>query len=129
MTDPEQIERTQRIVEAALEVKAERPVAIDVRDVKSFADVVVVLSGRSDRQVRSIADSIRVSLRESGEKPLGIEGYDEGRWVLIDLADLIVHVFAPEVREHYDIERLWSDGKAIDLELPDEIESSAEIAP
>ena len=66
MTDSEQIERTRRIVEAALELKAERPVALDVSEVTSFADVVVVLSGRSDRQVRAIVDAIRVMLRESG---------------------------------------------------------------
>jgi ribosome-associated protein len=118
LSDPELIERTRKIVEAALERMAERPIALDVREVTSFADVVIVLSGRSDRQVRGIVDAIRASLREQGEKPLGIEGYNEGRWVLIDLADVIVHVFAPEVREHYDIERLWSDAQPIDLGLP-----------
>jgi ribosome-associated protein len=118
LSDPELVERTRKIVEAALERMAERPIALDVREVTSFADVVIVLSGRSDRQVRGIVDAIRASLREGGEKPLGIEGYNEGRWVLIDLADVIVHVFAPEVREHYDIERLWSDAQSIDLGLP-----------
>ena len=115
MSDSEQIERARQIVEAALEVKAERPVVMDVGELTSFADLVVVVSGRSDRQVRAVVDAIRVSLRKEGEKPLGIEGYNEGRWVLIDLADIIVHVFSPEVREHYDIERLWSDAPRIDL--------------
>ena len=128
MSDPEQIERTQRIVAAALELKAERPVALDVRELTSFADVVVVLSGRSNRQVRAIVDAIRVSLRDTGEKPLGVEGYNEGRWVLIDLADVIVHVFAPEVREHYDIERLWSDAQPIDLGIATAEEFPAETA-
>ena len=128
MSDPEQIERTQRIVAAALEVKAEKPVALDVRELTSFADVVVVLSGRSNRQVRAIVDAIRVSLRDTGEKPLGVEGYNEGRWVLIDLADVIVHVFAPEVREHYDIERLWSDAQPIDLGIATAEEFPAETA-
>ena len=115
MSDSEQIERARQIVEAALELKAERPVVMDVGELTSFADLVVVLSGRSDRQVRAVVDAIRVSLRKEGEKPLGIEGYNEGRWILIDLADIIVHVFSPEVREHYDIERLWSDAPRIDL--------------
>ncbi len=115
MSDSEQIERAKQIVEAALELKAERPVVMDVGELTSFADLVVVLSGRSDRQVRAVVDAIRVSLRKEGEKPLGIEGYNEGRWILIDLADIIVHVFSPEVREHYDIERLWSDAPRIDL--------------
>ena len=128
MTDTEQTERTQRIVAAALEVKAEQPVALDVRELTSFADIVIVLSGRSNRQVRAIVDAIRVSLRDSGEKPLGIEGYGEGRWILIDLADIIVHVFGPDVREHYDIERLWSDAQPVDLDLESLEQLPAETA-
>lgn len=128
MSDPEQIERARHIVEAALEVKAERPVVMDVGDLTSFADIVIVLSGRSDRQVRAVVDAIRVSLRGDGEKPLGIEGFREGRWVLIDLADIIVHVFSPEVREHYDIERLWSDAPRIELGIALDEERPAETA-
>jgi ribosome-associated protein len=124
----EQIERARQIVEAALEVKAERPVALNVREVTSFADVLIILSGRSDRQVRGIVDAIRVALRAQGEKPLAIEGYGEGRWVLIDLSDVIVHVFTPEVRERYDIERLWSDAKPIDLAIEELEDASAGTA-
>ena len=124
----DQIERARQIVEPALEVKAERPVALNVREVTSFADILVVLSGRSDRQVRGIVDAIRVALRAQGEKPLAIEGYGEGRWVLIDLSDVIVHVFTPEVRERYDIERLWSDAKPIDLEIEELEDASADTA-
>jgi len=54
-------------------------------------------------------------VKQTGEKPLGVEGYEEGRWVLIDLGDVIVHVFQPEVREAYDLERLWSDAPAMEL--------------
>ena len=121
-------DRARRIVEAALELKAERPVALDVRQVTSFADVLIVLSGRSNRQVKAIVDAIRVALRAGGEKPLGVEGYSEGRWVLIDLADVIVHVFTPETRERYDIERLWSDATPIDLGLEELEPVSAESA-
>jgi ribosome-associated protein len=128
LSHPEQIERAKQIVEAALELKAERPVALNVSEITSFADVVIVLSGRSNRQVRSIVDAIRVSLRDRGEKPLAIEGYDEGRWILIDLADLIVHVLAPEVRAHYDNERLWSDAEPIDLGIETMGELPAETA-
>jgi ribosome-associated protein len=124
----EQIERARQIVEAALEVKAERPVALNVRGVTSFADILIVLSGRSDRQVRAIVDAIRVALRAHGEKPLGIEGYAEGRWILIDLSDVVVHVFTPEVRERYDIERLWSDAKPIDLAIEELDDASAGTA-
>jgi len=102
-------EKTRLAVDAALVVKAEDVVALDVKELSSFADVFVVATGRSDRQVRAVADSIEKAMREAGEPVLGVEGYPEGRWVLIDLDDVIVHVFQPESRAHYDIERLWSD--------------------
>jgi ribosome-associated protein len=102
-------EKTRLVVDAALMVKAEDVVALDVKRLASFADVFVVATGRSDRQVRAVADSIEKAMREAGEAVLGVEGYPEGRWVLIDLADVIVHVFQPEPRARYDIERLWSD--------------------
>ena len=116
-------EKTRLVVDAALAVKAEDVVALDVKELASFADVFVVATGRSDRQVRAVADSIEKAMREVGEPVLGVEGYPEGRWVLIDLADVIVHVFQPEPRAHYDIERLWSD--APQLALP----HGAPVAP
>ena len=86
-----------------------------MREVSSFADTFVLVSGRSDRQVRSIADHIQRSLRNAGERPLGIEGHENGRWILMDFDDLVVHVFLAEVRELYNLERLWSDAPPIDL--------------
>ena len=111
----EQFERALRAIRAASELQAEDPAALDVREVTAFADTFVILSGRSDRQVRSIADAIAQAMSAAGEKPLGVEGYNEGRWVLLDFTDLIVHVFAPGVREEYDLERLWSDAPRIDV--------------
>ena len=109
------LEKTRLAVDAALDVKAEDVAALDVRELSSFADVFVVATGRSDRQVRAIADSIEKVMKQAGSPPLGIEGYAEGRWVLIDLDDVIVHVFLPEARAHYDIERLWSDAEEIPI--------------
>jgi len=103
------------IVEAALDRKAEEPITLDVRELTSYADTFVILSGRSDRQVRSIADGIVQALKQHGEQPLGVEGLDDGNWVLIDCNDAIVHVFDPETRERYDLERLWRDAPQIDL--------------
>ena len=97
------------IVEAALERKAERAVALDMRSLTSYADSFVILTGRSDRQVRSIAENVVKRLKERGDAPLGVEGMNDGRWVLIDANDVIVHVFDPEARVRYDLERLWSD--------------------
>ncbi len=105
--------KTSAIVEAALDRKAEDVVALDVREVASFADTFVLATGTSDRHVRSVADAVQSALKETGEKPLGVEGYDDGLWVLIDYGDVIVHVFQRELREHYDLERLWSEASEI----------------
>jgi ribosome-associated protein len=111
-------EKTRLVVEAALDVKAEDVVALDLRELSSFADAFVVCTGRSDRQVRAIAEAIEKAAKAAGVPPLGVEGQTEGRWVLIDLDDVIVHVFQPEARAYYDIERLWSDAPRIALGLP-----------
>ena len=105
------------IVEAALERKGERPVALDMRTLTSYADSFIVLTGRSDRQVRSISEAIVQTLKQHGEPPLGVEGLDDGNWVLIDCNDAIVHVFDPETREQYDLERLWRDAPRLALEI------------
>jgi ribosome-associated protein len=111
-------DKARRIVEAAGELLAEEIVALDVRQAVSFADVFVVATGRSDRQVRAIGAGIAEALAKLGEKPLGIEGEEEGRWLLMDFGDVIVHVFQPEVRRHYDLERLWSEAAVLDLAKP-----------
>jgi ribosome-associated protein len=111
-------EKTRLVVEAALDVKAEDVVALDLRELSSVADAFVVCTGRSDRQVRAIAEAIEKAAKAAGVPPLGVEGQTEGRWVLIDLDDVIVHVFQPEARAYYDIERLWSDAPRIALGLP-----------
>ncbi len=115
MTQAERAQRATPIAFAALDKKALELVALDVHEVTSVADTYILVTGTSDRHARSIADSVVDAVRASGEKPLGVEGYDEGRWVLIDLGDVIVHVFQEKVRETYDLERLWSDAPAIEL--------------
>jgi ribosome-associated protein len=115
-SDAAQRERAALIAEAALDKKAEHLVALDVRNVTSYTDTFVLATGNSDRHTRSIADAVRQAVAARGEKPLGVEGYDEGRWVLIDLGDVIVHVFQSDVREEYDLERLWSDAPPIPLD-------------
>jgi ribosome-associated protein len=107
-------DKTRLVAGAALDVKAEGLIALDVRELASFADVFVIATGRSDRQVRAIADSIEKAAKDAGEPALGVEGYAEGRWVLVDLDDVIAHVFLPDARAHYDLERLWRDAPRID---------------
>jgi ribosome-associated protein len=104
------------IADAAQERKANDVVGLDVREISSFADTFIIATGTSDRHVRSVADSVETALKAHGEPPMGIEGHDEGRWVLIDCGDTIVHIFQQEIRDHYDLERLWSDAPALELE-------------
>jgi ribosome silencing factor RsfS/YbeB/iojap len=116
MSELDRISKAQAIATAALDRKAENVIALDTREVVSFADTFIFATGRSDRQVRAIADGVRETLREHGEKPIGVEGYHEGRWVLIDVGDVIVHIFQPDVRAHYDLERLWNEAGRIEIE-------------
>jgi ribosome-associated protein len=120
MSEQSSLEKAKLAAHAALEKVASDVVAIDVAALVSFADVFVIASGRSDRQVRSIADGVVEAVKKRGGRVHGVEGTDEGRWVLIDLGDVIVHVFQKQTREDYDLERLWSDAPAIDLGLPSE---------
>jgi len=115
-----ELAKTGLIVEAALDLKAEALVALDMRGVSAFADTFLITSGRSSRHVRSIAESIIQSLRRAGQEPLGVEGLGEGRWVLIDANEAVVHIFEPETRKEFALERLWSDAPLIDLSDPAE---------
>lgn len=108
--------------EAADEKKAADIVVLDVADTLVITSYFVIATGASDRQVRSIAEEIEDTLREkAGVKPIGREGEREGKWVLLDFADVVVHVFQPEERDFYRLERLWSDAPV--LELPAHIQS------
>ena len=100
-------EKTQLCAVAADSKKAEGIVVLDVQPFSSVADHFLICSGASDRQVRAIAEAIAEQLTQNGEKPLAVEGYQQGTWVLIDCADLIIHVFDDEMRRFYDLERLW----------------------
>jgi len=117
--DMESRDKATRIALAALDRKADRPVALDVSELTSFTEAFVIVGGQSNRQVRAIAEEVVKTLKQAGDPPLGVEGLDEGHWVLIDCNDVICHVFVPEAREHYDLERLWRDAAPIELDLPD----------
>lgn len=89
--------------------KAEDLVAIDLRGKSSLTDAIIIATGRSDRHVGAIADHLVKHLKEQGVKHLGIEGLPNCDWVLIDAGDVIVHIFRPEVRAFYRLERLWKE--------------------
>lgn len=105
--------------EAASEKKAEDIVAIDVGELLVVTDYFVICTGRNDRQVRTIAEEVEVHMKRAGLPAIGVEGADEGKWVLIDFADVVVHVFQPEERDFYRLEKLWGDAPR--LALPAEI--------
>jgi len=84
-------------------------VVLDVAGTSGFADYIIIMSGSSDRQVISTAKHIDESLSKRSFHPLGIEGLNEGRWVLMDFGDIVIHVFLEEIRAFFDLEGIWSD--------------------
>jgi ribosome-associated protein len=108
-------EKTRLCAKAADSRRAGDIVVLDVHAYTSVADYFLICSGSSDRQVKAITDAIEEQLVESGEKPLAIEGYQEASWVLIDCADLVIHVFDEETRRFYDLERLWSQAAHVHI--------------
>ena len=115
-------------LEAGLDKKALEPLLLDVRGLCSYANYILVLSGRSDRQVEAITNAIADDLKKAGNRALGIEGTATGLWALMDFGDLIVHVFHHPVREHYDLESLWIDAKRVKIEVPADAYISPEDA-
>ncbi|TLS53708.1 ribosome silencing factor [Paenibacillus antri] len=105
----------QLAVEAAEDKKALNIVALDLTGISPVADYYVICHGNSDTQVQSITTEIRKKAEEAGVRVRGVEGFDTARWVLLDIGDVVVHVFHREEREYYNIERLWSDAKSVEL--------------
>ena len=104
----------------ASEKKAFDMVALDLREIASFAEFFVICSGANQRQVQAISDEISEQLKkELKSRPVRIEGYRTGEWVLLDYGDFIVHIFEKEARNFYDLQRLWRDAKRV--ELPEEL--------
>lgn len=100
----------------ALEKKAVNVRLLDVRGISSLTDYLLIASGRSDRQVQAVADSVHLGLKKEHETlPLAIEGAKEGRWVLIDYGDVMVHIFQEPVREYYDLDGLWSEAPEVSI--------------
>jgi ribosome-associated protein len=100
-------------VKAAEDKKASELVVLDLRKAAGFTDYFVICSGTNPRQIRAIADGVMEALAADGEKPAHIEGYDRSEWILLDYFDFIVHVFAPETRMFYGLERLWGNAEQI----------------
>lgn len=103
------------VVVALDDIKAQDVVSLDVRDMTSVTDYMIVASGTSNRHVKALVDNVSEKAREAGHRAIGIEGEQGGEWVLLDLQDVLVHVMLPKVREFYNLEKLWSLGVAGDV--------------
>jgi ribosome-associated protein len=113
-------------LDAALDKKALEPVLIDLTGESSYTDYILLVSGRSDRHVQHVADGILEAFAQKlGRRPLGAEGKTDGRWVLLDFGEVVVHVFYHPMREFYDLEGLWCDAPRVAIDVPDEARAHA----
>ncbi len=107
-----------RAVRAALDKKAIDVVVLDLRNTPAFTDHFVLCSGLNQRQVKAIADAVEEALRAVKVRPAHIEGYDRADWILMDFFTFIVHIFTPQTRAFYSLERLWGDAERIEVKDP-----------
>ena len=110
------------IVKKALEdIKGEKIVEIDVIGISDVADTLIICSGASNRQVKSLANNVLDDVKKAGFRPIGVEGMDSGEWVLVDFGSVVVHVMLPNARDFYELEKLWSKVPANQIPEHDEI--------
>jgi ribosome-associated protein len=108
-------ERVVTALHAAGEKKAIDPVVLDLREIASFTDYFVIVSGANERQVQAISDEVYETLKKGGETAARVEGYKTAEWILLDFGDFVVHVFEQKARKFYDLERLWRESKRVAL--------------
>ena len=106
----------QRAAQIAIDNKAQDVVILDLRGVSDMTDFFIVASGTSDTAVRSIGQHVVEEMKKEGVRAHHVEGLSQGRWVLLDYIDFVVHVFHPTLRDFYQLERLWSDAKAVAID-------------
>ena len=107
------------VVDALDDVKAQNIVKLDVSNMTTVTDYMIVASGTSNRHVKALVDNVAEKAKAAGCRPIGMEGEEGGEWVLLDLQDAIVHVMLPKVREFYNLEKLWSLGSSGDVAVTD----------
>jgi ribosome-associated protein len=120
-------ERLCAALHAASEKKAIDPVVLDLREIASFTDYFVILSGQNERQVQAISDEIYEQLKKAGEAAARVEGYKTAEWILLDYGDFVVHVFEQKARKFYDLERLWRASKRVELPPEFRVDSSRSL--
>jgi len=109
----------ERALAAALDKKALDPILLDVRGLCSYTNYLLIVTGRSDRQVDAISDGVMETMK--GIEPLlGSEGVGQGQWALLDYGDTVIHIFQQAIRERYDLEGLWVDAPRVPIDIPEE---------
>lgn len=107
------LDRAIAAARCAAENRAKDVVVLDMTPLVKWTDYLVVATAASRRQLRSVADAVEKSLEELGDVKLGVEGYELGEWIVVDFADVVIHVFSPEKRAYYEIENLWGDAPRV----------------
>jgi len=102
-------------LQASTDKKAVDPVILDLREIASFTDYFLIVSGTNERQVQAIADEVYDSLKKTGSAAARVEGHKTAEWILLDYGDFVVHVFEQKARRFYDLERLWRESKRVEL--------------
>jgi len=123
---------TQQVVTCLYERKAREIVIYNVEGRTSYCDRLILCSGTAGRQVRALAEHVAAVMKQSGNQPLGIEGGRSSSWVLVDLGDVVVHIFDEESRLHYDLDGMWADAEQIPLSslgVSEDVAAGAETAP
>ena len=119
---PSEIERA---IAAADDKKADDVVLLDLRKATGFADYFLICSGGNPRQIRAIADAIMEALASDGARPAHVEGYQRSEWILLDYFDFVVHIFSPETRLFYSLERLWGNAERVEIPVTPPAKASA----
>jgi ribosome-associated protein len=113
--DAESLRIVKRVVGGCEDVKGKDISVLDVRSLSDVADYFVIATGRSDRQVQGITNRVVEELYHAGARPLAVEGYEDGQWVVIDCGEVVVHVFYEPMRDHYDLESLWMKARRLEM--------------
>ena len=125
--EPDAIGLAVDLVDAAEDKKAADPLLLEVADVLAVVDVFLLATATSDRQLKAVAESIEERARQQGRKPQQREGRAESGWMLLDFGDVVVHLFSPEQRDFYSLERLWADVPRIDTRTGDRLPAVASV--